>query len=47
MALYLRGIAYRKMGESARAIADLGAAIWLGLPAPDKVKASGQSWACL
>ena len=39
MALYLRGIAYRKMGESARAIADLGAAIWLGLPAPDKVKA--------
>ena len=39
MALYLRGLAYRKMGESARAIADLGAAIWLGLPAPDKVKA--------
>jgi sporulation related protein len=38
-ALYLRGIAYRKMGESARAIADLGAAIWLGLPQPDKVKA--------
>ncbi|MGZ8416914.1 MAG: SPOR domain-containing protein [Methyloceanibacter sp.] len=39
MALYLRGIAYRKLGESARAIADLGAAIWLGLPAPDKIKA--------
>jgi murein DD-endopeptidase MepM/ murein hydrolase activator NlpD len=38
-ALYLRGLAYRKMGESARAIADLGAAIWLGLPEPDKVKA--------
>jgi tetratricopeptide (TPR) repeat protein len=38
-ALYLRGIAYRKIGESARAVADLGAAIWLGLPADDKVKA--------
>ena len=38
-ALYLRGLAYRKMGESARAIADLGAAIWLGLPEPDTVKA--------
>jgi hypothetical protein len=38
-ALYLRGLAYRKMGDSARAIADLGAAIWLGLPEADKVKA--------
>ena len=38
-ALYLRGLAYRKMGDSAHAIADLGAAIWLGLPEPDKVKA--------
>jgi cell division septation protein DedD len=38
-ALYLRGIAYRKMGESARAAADLGAAIWLGLPGADRVKA--------
>ncbi len=38
-ALYLRGIAYRKMGEPARAIADLGAAIWLGLPEADRVKA--------
>ena len=38
-ALYLRGIAYRKMGEPARAAADLGAAIWLGLPEPDKLKA--------
>ena len=36
-ALYLRGLAYRKMGDSARAIADLGAAIWLGLPESDKV----------
>jgi len=38
-ALYLRGIAYRKMGESGRALADLGAAIWLGLPQSDRVKA--------
>ena len=38
-ALYLRGIAYRKIGEQARAAADLGAAIWLGLPEPDRVKA--------
>ena len=38
-ALYLRGIAYRKMGEPARAAADLGAAIWLGLPQADKIKA--------
>ena len=38
-ALYLRGIAYRKLGEPARAIADLGAAVWLGLPEPDRVKA--------
>jgi tetratricopeptide (TPR) repeat protein len=38
-ALYLRGIAYRKLGQPARAIADLGAAIWLGLPDQDRVKA--------
>jgi hypothetical protein len=38
-ALYLRGIAYRKTGEPARAAADLGAAIWLGLPEADRVKA--------
>jgi tetratricopeptide (TPR) repeat protein len=38
-ALYLRGIAYRKMGEPARAVADLGAAIWLGLPQVDRIKA--------
>lgn len=38
-ALYLRGLAYRKIGEPARAIADLGAAIWLGLPEADKLKA--------
>lgn len=38
-ALYLRGIAYRKTGEPARAAADLGAAIWLGLSEADRVKA--------
>ena len=38
-AFYLRGLAYRKMGESARAIADLGAAIWLGLPESETLKA--------
>jgi cell division septation protein DedD len=38
-AMYLRGIAYRKLNQPARAIADLGAALWLGLPGADKVKA--------
>jgi len=38
-ALYLRGIAYRKLGQQGAAIADLGAALWLGLPAADKVRA--------
>ena len=38
-ALYLRGLAYRRMGEPARAAADLGAAIWLGLSETDRVKA--------
>src|ERR1700704_934874 len=38
-ALYPRGIAYRKLGQPPRAIADLGAAIWLGLPDQDRVKA--------
>ncbi|MGH6734534.1 MAG: SPOR domain-containing protein [Methyloceanibacter sp.] len=38
-ALYLRGIAYRKLGQPARAISDLGAAIWLGLTPSDKVRA--------
>jgi tetratricopeptide (TPR) repeat protein len=37
--LYLRGIAYRKLGQPARALADLGAAIWLGLSDQDRVKA--------
>jgi SPOR domain len=38
-ALYLRGIAYRKLGLAGRAVADLGAAIWLGLTPSDKVRA--------
>jgi len=38
-ALMLRGIAYRKGGQPAKAIVDLGAAVWLGLPASDKVRA--------
>ena len=38
-ALYLRGVAYRKLNQQGRAISDLGAAIWLGLPQSDKVKA--------
>ena len=38
-ALYLRGIAYRKLNQPARAIADFGAAMWLGLPEGDRVKA--------
>ena len=38
-ALYLRGIAYRKLGQPSRAIADLGAAIFLGLPDQDRVSA--------
>jgi cell division septation protein DedD len=38
-ALYLRGVAYRKLGQPGRAISDLGAALFLGLPAGDRVKA--------
>jgi len=38
-ALYLRGIAYRKMNQPARSISDLGAAMWLGLPPSDRLKA--------
>lgn len=38
-ALYLRGVAYRKLGQPGRAISDLGAALFLGLPADDRVKA--------
>jgi tetratricopeptide (TPR) repeat protein len=38
-ALYLRGIAYRKLNQPARSISDLGAAMWLGLPPADRLKA--------
>jgi hypothetical protein len=38
-ALYLRGIAYRKLGQPAKAISDLGAALWLGLSGSEKVRA--------
>jgi len=38
-ALMLRGIAYRRAGNPARAIADLGAAVWLGLPTSDRARA--------
>jgi tetratricopeptide (TPR) repeat protein len=38
-ALYLRGIAYQKIGQPSRAIADLGAAIWLGLSPAERVQA--------
>jgi hypothetical protein len=38
-ALYLRGIAYRRAGYPGQAAADLGAALWLGLPSSDKPRA--------
>src|SRR5262245_22057494 len=38
-ALYLRGIAYRKLNQPARSISDLGAAMFLGLPPADRLKA--------
>jgi len=38
-ALMLRGIAYRRAGKPGRAIADLGAAVWLGLPTSDRARA--------
>lgn len=38
-ALYLRGIAYRRAGYPGQAAADLGAALWLGLPSADKARA--------
>ena len=38
-ALYLRGVAYRRMGQPARAISDIGAAMWLGLSGSDKTRA--------
>jgi hypothetical protein len=38
-ALYYRGLAYQRQGNSPRAISDLGAAIWLGLGSSDRVSA--------
>jgi tetratricopeptide (TPR) repeat protein len=38
-ALYFRGIAYQKIGQPSRAIADLGAALWLGLSSSERVQA--------
>jgi tetratricopeptide (TPR) repeat protein len=38
-ALYYRGLAYQKLNQPARAIADLGAAIWLGLSGSDRATA--------
>jgi SPOR domain len=38
-ALYLRGLAYQKLGQHTRAIADLGAAIWLGLSSSERTVA--------
>jgi hypothetical protein len=39
-ALFYRGLAYQRLKQPARAIADLGAAIWLGLSGSDKVSAT-------
>jgi tetratricopeptide (TPR) repeat protein len=38
-ALYFRGLAYQKLGQSTRAIADLGAAVWLGLSPSERTAA--------
>ena len=38
-ALYFRGLAYQKLGQSTRAIADLGAANWLGLSPSERTTA--------
>ena len=38
-ALYFRGLAYQRLGQSPRAIADLGAAIWLGLSPSERLSA--------
>jgi tetratricopeptide (TPR) repeat protein len=35
-ALYFRGLAYQKLGQHTRAIADLGAAMWLGLSSSER-----------
>ena len=38
-ALYYRGLAYQKLKQHTRAIADLGAAMWLGLPPSERTAA--------
>jgi tetratricopeptide (TPR) repeat protein len=38
-ALYYRGLSYQKLGQSPRAIADLGAAMWLGLSPAERTSA--------
>jgi cell division septation protein DedD len=38
-ALYFRGMSYQKLGQPSRAIADLGAALWLGLSSTERVQA--------
>lgn len=38
-ALYYRGLAYQKLKQHPRAIADLGAAMWLGLPPSERTAA--------
>ena len=38
-ALYFRGLAYQKLGQHTRAIADLGAAMWLGLSSSERTVA--------
>ena len=38
-ALYFRGLAYQKLGQHTRAIADLGAAMWLGLSTSERTVA--------
>ncbi len=38
-ALYYRGLAQQRLGQHGRAISDLGAAVWLGLPEQDRVAA--------
>jgi len=38
-ALYFRGLAYHRLGQSPRAIADLGAAMWLGISPSERLSA--------
>lgn len=38
-ALYYRGLAYQRLGQSPRAIADLGAAMWLGISPSERLSA--------